>query len=395
MNQQLINKLASAQCRKILDLNQKAEINFAVKYRPFGGWYSVCSYARAKVPIPLAMTGRDRWVFTAYMAQLNPADYHDGDLEAAHQISKQPETAAKLKALIIAGLGKPVEEHLTLVAAKTGLSRRTVEAFEILFFNVLDRHWEGLYISHIVYPETRLVEFLPNYIETTPIEDLLLRAAYNHRDIDLVLKLSGMTAADSRKDFTKLHELEKDFRRSLIANGQLAVDAGLINQPGVGLARATALLGLRPQPKPGVIPGNEESVEISQFMSDQLATTIASMQKTTEEELEQLRASARPGRSYMCIDDEEIVPFDHSNLAPVPDVVKVVASSPDHIEEFAKPRHAIWRNKDFDLPVVIVARMSQAGFEDHYLTKTKSGIPASEVFFENPPLASASLDAAS
>lgn len=395
VTQELLGQLDDALTRKIPDLDEMARIGLIVSWRPEGGLYAARSFARARRPIPLAMIGRNRWVYTAYMALLNPADYFDGDLEAAHQIAKHPETAAKLKALIIAGLGKPVEEHLTLVASITGFSRWTVEAFEILYFNVLDRHRNALYISNIVYPKTRLVEFAEDYIETTPIGDLLLRAAFNYRDIDLVQYLAGMTAADRRKEFAKLHEQEEEFRRSLIANGQLAVDAGLINQPGVGLARATALLGLRPHPKPGVIPGNEESVEISKFVSDQLATTIASMQKTTEEELEQLRASARPGRSYMCIDDEEIVPFDHSNLAPVPDVVKVVASSPDHIEEFAEPRHAIWRNKKFDVPVVIVARMSQAGYEDHYLTKTKSGIPASEVFFENPLSASASLDAAS
>lgn len=39
-------------------------------------------------------------------------------------------------------------------------------------------------------------------------------------------------------------------------------------------------------------------------------------------------------------------------------------------------------NKDHDLPVILVAIMSQPGLPDHYLTDTKTGIPTSEVVFD-------------
>lgn len=366
--------------RKGEDLYEKANICFRIKFGPDCGWISARAFASDKVPLPHAFTGRNRWVFFAYMAFLNPAVYHNAYLEAALQIANRPETAAKLKALLIAGLGKPIEDHLTLVATKTGYSRKTVEAFEILFFNVLDRHMEGLYISGIVYPETRLVEFAEDYIETTPISDLLLRAAYNHQNIDLVLELAGMTKADCRKKLADLHQLEKDYRNKILGNGLQIAKAGLLNQPGVGLQRAIQFLGIRPQQ--ASVQSDAEALGTCEFLADQLATTIATMPKTSEEELEQLSATtARPGRSYMHDDEGNILPFDHAGLGP--DVVRVVKSSPDHIKEFTEPRHAIWKNKDTDMPVVIVALMSQPGFEDHYLTDSQTGIPASQVFFEN------------
>jgi hypothetical protein len=57
-----------------------------------------------------------------------------------------------------------IDAHLALVAEVTGIPRLTVEAFEILFFNVLDSHQDGLYLSNWAYPRGRLVEFDEDYI---------------------------------------------------------------------------------------------------------------------------------------------------------------------------------------------------------------------------------------
>jgi hypothetical protein len=346
---------------------------------PAYGWEFVCDFADARRTFPVVARGRDGWLFRAYMNRLAPAVFPDSVLEAALQIFRQPGLSAKLKALLIAGLEQPVEDHLTLVATKSGISRQTVEAFEILFFNILDRPRDGAYISLIVYPNSRLVELAEDYIETTPISDLLLRAAYNHRDIDLVMELAGMKESDSRKKLADLHQLEVEYLRNIMGNGLLIAKTGLLNQPGAGLERATQLLGMRPQP--AVTQKDAGSPEISDFIANQLKDAIATMPNTTEEELEHLKAIARPGRSYMHDDEGNILPFDYGDL--VPDVVRVYESSPDQIKVFPEPRKAIWKNKDSDFPVVIVALMSEPGSEDHYLTEGQTGLPASEVFFEN------------
>jgi hypothetical protein len=379
MTQEFINDLACmhpSYSRKTL---AQASTIRQVYQSPAYGWEFACDLADARLMFPVVCRGRNSWLFLAYMSRLAPAACRHHDVEAAHQISRQPGLSAKLKALIIAGLGKPVEDHLTLVATKSGISRQTVEAFETLWFNVLDRPRDGAYLSHIVYPETRFVELAEDYIVTTPISDLLLRAAYNHQNIDLVLELAGMKESDSRKKLADLHQLEVEYLRNIMGNGLLIAKAGLLNQPGAGLQRATQLLGMRPQTASE--QSHAEALRTCKLVAEQLAATIATTPKTTEEERELLRATARPGRSYMHDDEGNILPFDHADLAP--DVVRVVESSPDHIEEFPESRHAIWKNKDTDMPVVIVALMSQPGFEDHYLTEGQTGIPASQVFFEN------------
>jgi hypothetical protein len=283
-----------------------------VYFSPAYGWEFVCYFADARMTFPVVARGRDGWLFRAYMNRLAPAVFPDSELEAAIQIFRQPGLSAKLKAMLIAGLEQPVEDHLTLVATKSGVSRQTVEAFEVLFFNILDRPSDGAYLSHIVYPETRFVELAEDYIETTSISDLLLRAAYIHRDINLVLELAGMKESDSRKKLDDLHQLEVEYLRNIMGNGLLIAKTGLLNQPGVGLQRAIALMGASPQ-KAGT-QKDAESPEITDFIANQLKDAIATMPNTTEEELEHLKAIARPGRSYMHDEEGNILPFDYGDL---------------------------------------------------------------------------------
>ena len=148
-------------------------------------------------------------------------DPRHGDVETAFQISQQPCLSAKLKAMLMTGLGHPIDAHLHLVAEVTGIPRRTVEAFETLFFNVLDRHQDGLYLSSLAYPGGRPVEFDEDYFETTPIADLILRAAYNHRDIELISRLAGMTEADCKKELTALRSREAELEARIVGNALL------------------------------------------------------------------------------------------------------------------------------------------------------------------------------
>lgn len=110
-----------------------------VYLNPSYGWEFACDCADARVKFPIGLKGRDQWLFRAYMMRLNPADFHIPHVEEAFLISRDPIKSRALKALLIAGLEKPVDEHLRLVVEKTGYAKRVVEAFEILFFNVLDR----------------------------------------------------------------------------------------------------------------------------------------------------------------------------------------------------------------------------------------------------------------
>jgi hypothetical protein len=209
---------------------------------PAYGWHSARAFARAREHFPAIVTGRDHWLFLAYMMMLHPVMYADPDVQAAFDLSQQGQGAI-LKALLMAGLGSPATEHLDLVAAKSGIPRRTVEAFETLFFNILDRPQDGLYLSEIVYPRGRIVEFDEDYFETAPIADLVLRAAYNYRDIDLVARLAGM---DSESCAAELSKLEAELQNRIVGNALVMAKSGLLNEShGAGLDCAAALVAAR------------------------------------------------------------------------------------------------------------------------------------------------------
>jgi hypothetical protein len=346
---------------------------------PAYGWEFARSCADARVKFPVTLTGRDHWLLRAYMMLLDSARYHDIDVETAFQILQQPVRSGTLKALLIAGLGKPIDAHLKLVAAKTGYPKRTVEAFEILFFNVLDRHEDGGYLSEITYPHCRIVELAEDYIETTPIADLILRAAYNLRDLELVLRLAGMTEEEYRKELTKLPDCEAKLQARIFGNALLIAKLGILNQPSAGLERATQLLASGRFRKGR--PMEAESQKEPYDTSGELAAALAAIPPLTNAERREMHAAARPGRSYLHDDDGNITACDYSDVVPP---ASQSANSPSNkIVRFPEPITAVWRNKDYDAPVRLVARMSEPGLPDHYLTDTSVGIPASEVFFEN------------
>ena len=377
MDTKLVNHLALQLCRNKDDLRQKARTRFQVLYNPAFGWHIASIYAHARLPFPITVTGRDRWLFIAYMMMLNPELHANRNVEDALQIYRKPGASAKLKALLIAGLDEPVDAHLSLVAEKTGFSKHTVEAFSALFFDVLDRAKEHLYLSHVVYPAGRAVEIKDDYFESTAVETLLLRAAYNHRDIDLVLRLSGMAEAAFKKEILALHESQSEFSSRIIGNALLMAKMGLLNQRSEALDRATALLAAGRQQ-----PGNISEADAQEFhdLAAELAAALAAMPPLTDEQRQELEAAAHPGASYWHDEEGNIMPVDPEELFPnlsQPETHTIPGV------KFPKPINGIWRNKDSDKPVVIAGMMSETGLPDHFLTIDGSGIPASEVFFDN------------
>jgi hypothetical protein len=380
VNAKLVERLARLQYRNTDDLDKKARASLEIHSSPAFGWRIASTYARARLPFPLTVTGRDRWLFIAYMALLNPAVHSDRHVEEARQIHQNPGTSAKLKALLIAGLGQPVNDHLNIVAEKTGIPRRTVEAFEILFFNVLDRSRDGAYISEIVYPQGRVVEVLEDYFQTASTGDLLIRAAYNHRDIDLVLRLAGMTDEACKKELLALHESMAKLEGRIMGNALLMTKLGLVNQRSVGLQRATSLLAASRRPP------NKADEEVAQNPHDtsaELAAALEAMPTITEAERRKMHAVARPGMQVFSDEDGTIYTCcDSDNTSGGSNPAWPVDPSEPSIERFPEPIHAVWKNKECDQPVVIIARMFQPGMPDYYQTDYKTGIPASEVFFE-------------
>jgi len=64
------------------------------------------------------------------------------------------------------------------IATRFGCDKVVIKTYEKLFFNVRDRFEEQLYLSRLVYPETRASELQPDFLIKLPPGQLLLQVAY-------------------------------------------------------------------------------------------------------------------------------------------------------------------------------------------------------------------------
>ncbi len=259
-----------------------------------------------------------------------------------------------------------------------------MEAFEILFFNVLDRHEDGLYLSHIVYPEGRLVEFDENYFANTPDCDLILRAGYNHRDVDLVAQLVGMGDSSYVTELGARRDHEAELERQFMGNALVMGQSGLLNQRSAGMQRAVALLAARRSSRSN--DAQRADSPASHDEGAELAASLAALDPLTEAGRQDLQAIARPGRAYCSDENGNVFAVDDMDESekPTKPVGPAEPTGPS-MERFPEPIHAVWRNKDFDKPVFLVALMTEPGHPDHYLTDENSGVAVSEVFFDHQP----------
>jgi hypothetical protein len=159
----------------------------------------------------------------------------------------------KLKALLTAiGAKETSTRHILAVARVTGLPQATVEAFETLFYNILDRRDEaGMLMSETMYPHTRIVELRQDYIDTSPMTDIVRRAGYNTGELDLASFLAGF-GTSSYLDGDHSRDVEEEITKRIIANGMLWARANLLNQSTPGMSRTTALLTAKRQGGGGV-----------------------------------------------------------------------------------------------------------------------------------------------
>jgi hypothetical protein len=78
---------------------------------------------------------------------------------------------------------------------RTGLNAEAVCTYEKLFFNVLDRADDGLFVTNLVYPDGRIPEFFDNYTDNASLGSLLKRAGFRN-GLEDVLFMSGHKESD-------------------------------------------------------------------------------------------------------------------------------------------------------------------------------------------------------
>lgn len=220
------------------------------------GWYFATEFARIG-RFPLHMVGKDEWVFKAYLMRKDPKRFHNQHIADAFCLATIPEgqnMGDSIRGMIIAGCkGKLTpDEHLEGVARSLGTHVDTVKAFEVLFYNVLDRWRESLIIGKRIYPEGRGVEMQEGYFQNTPIADLIARAGYNYQDPNMVSYMAGIGDMNYMSTLAGRSDREDFLERMLMGNGLMLMHMGGSNARGPGLSRATAMLTASRQAGPKV-----------------------------------------------------------------------------------------------------------------------------------------------
>lgn len=238
------------------DLHARAAESFIAQYmRPAFGWNAARTFAQIRAPFPIPLVGRDHWVYRAYLMQLDKEKYFDKVVSMAWHMQNQREgdvsLASKLQSMILSykcTTSDPAEKtrllyaHLRYIADFLGIPYEVVEAYEILFFNVLDRKDDALFIAHEVYPGTRFVEFQETYFTHTSLRDLVRRAGYNHRDTQMTAYLLGIGDRKFISDLAGRPDREEELSKHFMGNGLIMARANLLNHRSIGLSRATTLM---------------------------------------------------------------------------------------------------------------------------------------------------------
>lgn len=102
----------------------------------------------------------------------------DPDMEE-YRVVMDKRTQEKLIA-VCPELNKPMPYVYKHIADTFGLPLANVIAYEKLFFNVVDRMEDHIFIANILYPEGRMVEAAQDYLDKTGLDDIFLRMAYNN-----------------------------------------------------------------------------------------------------------------------------------------------------------------------------------------------------------------------
>jgi len=155
------------------------------------GWKIASACAALGRQLPTALASEDEVIFRAWCSLASPGKYRDTAVTTAKawhtdmRFSKTVKT--DLQALLIAK-----QSTIGDVAQALKLPWDHVNAYQVLFFNIMGRKEDLAWLKQFVYPDTKMVEFYADYLEQPEARQLLMRAGYNN-GVEHVLQLSGIS----------------------------------------------------------------------------------------------------------------------------------------------------------------------------------------------------------
>ncbi len=219
-------------------------VRFLTAYKDLQfGWTFARRMALNRRPMPPFLQERDQWLWRAYLYNINPKQYRDATLQRAlcYMEPSWAKERAVLNALLMAH-----DNDIHRISRQTGEDPAVITAYELLFFNILDRREDHMFISSIVYPEGRLVEMYQHYVESERLDLILLRAGYNNGALD-VLYFAGfpsylLTQFAGKDTPSRLEAI-------IMSNGYILARNGWLNQgaAAAGLHGAKALIAAAKQ----------------------------------------------------------------------------------------------------------------------------------------------------
>jgi hypothetical protein len=217
-----------------------ASMRFIMAYKDLSlGWKSAKLLAGSSVPFPCFISGDDLWIYKAYLYCLDSKKFFNRSIAearglASNQMSRDNEA---IRALLISD-----DIDYKFISARTSLSIDTVKAYERLFFNVVDRKQDHMFIKNVVYPDGRLVEMFDDYLKNEDLGKILIRTGFNN-GADHVLHFAGFRSGLVHS-LANGNNMPNQLEALFMANGYLLARNGWINQRShaAGVSNARNLL---------------------------------------------------------------------------------------------------------------------------------------------------------
>lgn len=236
------------------------------------GWSCARRLARAGIPFPGTLEGDDEWVWRAYLYNRDRMYWNPA---ISHALSLTNPSQEHARQIIEALLITP-DATAKSVAECVNYPVDVITAYEKLFFNVLDRKSDELYIASIVYPAGRLVEMYDEYARIEPLASMLMRSGFNNGKAD-VAYLAGLSSG-------LIHTLSSadvpaKLESMIMANGFVLARNGFLNQraDAAGLRAAQTLLAAAKQ-------GGEDNQAPSYFSASLGSSLLGEITRVKQQE---------------------------------------------------------------------------------------------------------------
>ena len=155
------------------------------------GWGFVQTFAQLERPLPSAVDEPE--LLRAYATVRY--QHQDPDVLAALCLQSSANYLMRIVVCCLLTLKWDYEA----IARYTGLRAEVCRIYEVLFWNMRDRHWIDL-MAH-VFPAGRQVEFLPGYAVNESLMNLALRAAVQ-QGLPAIEELLGLRTVPADSDVT-------------------------------------------------------------------------------------------------------------------------------------------------------------------------------------------------